>query len=40
MPQRREFGGASFQKMGPGEPCKIDNPAEGRCAVIGGDYGF
>lgn len=32
--------GAWFQKMGPGEPCKIDNPAEGRSAVIGGDYGF
>ena len=32
--------GAWFQKMGPGEPCKIDNPAEGLPAVIGGDSGF
>lgn len=34
------FVGVSLQKMGPGEPCKTGNPAEGRCAVIGGDYGF
>jgi len=34
------LGGASFQKMGSGEPCKIDNPAEGRFAATGDDYGF
>ncbi|UUC92279.1 hypothetical protein [Comamonas sp. C11] len=33
-------GGDSLREMGLGEPCRIDHPAEGRSAVIGGDGGF